>query len=104
MVVDAWRIVLLLTFVTAVPSEAVEHREESTVVDDVEQAQDLTHPPAHDRECGARLDGDASAFDLEEGKGHGRQDDMVRPALKGAALEVIEAELVFQFAILLFDR
>lgn len=73
-------------------------------MDDVEQAQDLTHPPAHDRECGARLDGDASAFDLEEGKGHGRQDDMVRPALKGAALEVIEAELVFQFAILLFDR
>ena len=47
--------------------------------------------------------GGASAFDLEEGERDGREHDVMRPALIGAAFEVIEAEVVFQLAILLFD-
>ena len=46
----------------------------------------------------------ASAFDLEERERDGRQDDVMRPALIAAAFEVIEAEVVFELAILLFDR
>jgi hypothetical protein len=44
-----------------------------------------------------------AAFDLQEGERHGREHDVMRPALIGAAFEVIEAEVVLQLAILLLD-
>jgi hypothetical protein len=47
-----------------ISAKAVEHREEPTIVDDVEQAYDLAHPSADDGQRGAWLDGGASAFDL----------------------------------------
>ena len=47
--------------------------------------------------------GGARAFDLEEGERDGREHDVMRPALIGAAFEVIEAEIVLELAILLFD-
>lgn len=73
-------------------------------MDDVEQPHDFADPPADHGQRGSRLDGRAAAFDLEEGKRNGRQHDVMRPALIRAPFEVIEAEIVFEFAILLFDR
>lgn len=45
-----------------------------------------------------------TASGLEEREGRGRADDVVHPAPIGAALEVVEAEVVLEFAILPFDR
>jgi len=47
-----------------IPAEAVEHREEPPAVDDVEQAHDLAHPPADDRQRGFGLDAGPATLDL----------------------------------------
>ena len=70
----------------------------------VQQAHDFTHPPTDHGQRGAEFDGGAPAFDLEEGKGHSRQYDVMPPAGIRAPFEVIEAQIVFEFAILLFNR
>ena len=69
----------------------------------VEQAHDLADPAAHDGQRGPGAVGGARPFDLEEGERDGGEDDVMRPALIGAAFEVIEAEVVLELAILLFD-
>ena len=71
-------------------------------MDDVEQAQDFADPPAHDGQRGRGPSG--RRVRLEKGERHRGEDDVMRPALIGAAFEVIEAEVVLQLAILLFDR
>ena len=73
-------------------------------MNDVEQPHDFADPPADHGQRGARRVGHAPAFDLEEGKRDGRQDDVMRPALVAAPFEVVEAEFVFELAVLLFDR
>ena len=73
-------------------------------MDDVEQAHDFADPPADHGQRGPGLARGASAFDLQERKGDRRQDDVMQPALIAAPFEMIQAEIVFQLAILLFDR
>lgn len=73
-------------------------------MDHVEQAHDFTHPPTYDRQRGPGLDDDVPTFELEKGKRDGRQDDVMHPAGIRAPFEVIEAQIVFELAILLFDR
>ena len=84
-------------------AEAVEHAEEPTMVEDVEQAQDLADPATHHGQRGPGAVGGACPLDLQEGERDGREHDVMRPALIGAAFEVIEAEVVLEFAVLLFD-
>ena len=72
-------------------------------MDDVEQTQDRADPAADDRQRRARRVGVPPAFDLQEGERHGGEHDVMRPALIGAAFEVVDAEIVFQLAILLLD-
>jgi hypothetical protein len=73
-------------------------------VHDVEQPHDLAHPATDHGQRRARLDRRAAAFDLQKGERDRRQHDVMRPAPIRAALEMIEAEVVFEFPILLFDR
>ncbi len=47
-----------------VSAEAVEHREESPIVDDVKETHDLAHPAADDGQRGSGRNGGPSAFDL----------------------------------------
>ncbi len=74
-----------------------------TVVEVVE-AHDLADPAPHHGQRRARAVGAADPFDLQEGERHVREHDVMRPALIGAAFEVVEAELVLELAVLLFDR
>ena len=54
-------------------------------MDDVEQSEDLADPAAHDGQRGAwRVVPASAALDLEEGEGHRREHDVVRPAPIGA--------------------
>ncbi len=73
-------------------------------MDDVEQAHDFADPPADHGQRGPGRACGAPAFDLEEGERDGREDDVVRPARIAAPLEMIEAEIVLELAILLLDR
>jgi len=73
-------------------------------VNDVEQAKDLAAPPPHGGQGRRGEVRRAPAFGLQEGVRHGDEHGVMRPAAIAAALEVIKAELVFQFPILLFNR
>jgi hypothetical protein len=77
--------------------------EQPSVVHHVEQPHDLADPSTDDGQGGARVLGAEPTFDLQKGERHGGEDDVMRPALVGAAFEVIEPEIVLQLAILLFD-
>ena len=56
---------------------------------------------ARQREVARRA---ALPFDLQEGVGHGDEGGVPLPAGQRAPFEVIEAEFVLEFLILLFDR
>lgn len=74
-------------------------------MDDVEQPKDLADPAPHNGRRGSRqVRIMPTAFDLEEGEGHGREHDVVHPAPMGATFEAVEAEVTLEFAILLLDR
>src|SRR3954452_19677602 len=52
---------------------------------------------------GCRPESRAPAFEGEEGVGDRDERDVVMPAAVGAAFEVIEAERVFEFAVVVLD-
>ena len=71
---------------------------------DVEQPHDFAHPATDHGQRRSGFDRRAAAFDLQEGEGDRGQHDVMHPARIRAAFEVIEAEVVFECPILLFDR
>jgi len=56
------------------------------------------------RQRRTRLVGRSTAFELEKDEGDGREDGVMVPAGIGTPFEMVPAEFVFEFAILLLDR
>jgi hypothetical protein len=72
-------------------------------MDHVEQPHDLTDPSADDRQRRTAIGVGAPAFELQERERDRRQDDVMRPPLIAPPFKMIEPEVVFEFAVLLFD-
>ena len=75
-----------------------------SVVDHVQQAHDLADPSANNGQRWPARGIGASAFELQERERDRRQDDVMRPAPIAPPFEMVEPQVVFELAVLLFDR